>query len=98
MSYFKPKQDKPVHERKFFVPVDLDDLDDETDSLPPVSYAEEEAERRKDILRIVAGLLDFLGVVVGAVVVLMLLMVLISLLNWVYADMIQTFNLWQPRV
>lgn len=98
MQYFKPKQEKRTHERKFFVPVDLDDLGDDEDQPDVTYYEDEEAERRRDTYRIVAGLMDFLGVVLGAVVVLMLLTVLLNLLNWVFADLQQTFNLWQPRL
>lgn len=102
MQYFKQKKNETAaHQRVFRVPVDLDDYDD--DELPDeapryTSYTDEMAERRKDTFRILTGLADFAGVVAGAVAILVLLAVLVSLLNWVRSDILQSFDLWQPRL
>ena len=44
------------------------------------------------------GLSNFLGVILGAAAILVLLAVLISLINWVHADIVQFFSLWMDRV
>ena len=45
-----------------------------------------------------AGVGDFLGVIAGTVVILLLIMLLVSLINWVHADLSQSFTLWQTRM
>jgi hypothetical protein len=55
---------------------------------------EEEREARRDRLRFAAGMLEFLGVIVGAAVILMLVSLIISLVNWVSRDISTTFNMF----
>ncbi|MGN0779948.1 MAG: hypothetical protein ACI4MJ_12405 [Aristaeellaceae bacterium] len=114
MPYFdhesKPEQ---RHHRTFYQPVvDDDGLDDayEDDDQPDddVAYDMEldedtmdEEERRlarRDRWRVLAGVGDFLSIIAGMVVILTLIMLLISLINWVYADLSQSFVLWQTRM
>ena len=53
---------------------------------------EEEREERMDRLRLTAGLVDFFGVVVGVVVVFALVVLIVSLCNWLYRDMSDVFS------
>ena len=113
MPYFdhesKPEQ---RHRRAFYQPVvddpdeDDEDYGEDYDDLPESgAYLDEEAmtdeERRlarRDRWRVLAGVGDFLGVIAGTVVILLLIMLLVSLINWVHADLSQSFTLWQTRM
>ncbi len=109
MPYF-PNQDEnqepgPQHERKFYQPVEDDDPYNELDNdeMPldydgPLTQEEEMAERRRGTFRVLSGVGDFLGVIAGTAVILVLLAILISLGNWVIADMIQSFDLLQMKL
>lgn len=70
----------------------LDDMPEQEELTP------DREERRESNLRMAFGLSNFLGVIMGAVAILFLLAVLISLLNWVYADFFQFFSLMKNRV
>lgn len=59
---------------------------------------EERAALRRSHWQLVSGLADFAGVIVGTGVILLLVMLLISLLNWLHADISQTFTLWQTKL
>ena len=59
---------------------------------------EEKALARRDHWRVLAGVGDFLAVVAGAVVILVLIALLVSLVNWVHADITQSFTLWQTKI
>ena len=59
---------------------------------------EERALRRRDHWRVLAGVGDFLAVVVGTAVILVLIALLVSLINWVHADISQSFTLWQTKI
>lgn len=59
---------------------------------------EEAAARRKERFRLFNGVFDFVAVILGAVVILMLLAFLFSLYNWVSTDITQTFSLWQNKL
>jgi len=48
---------------------------------------EEEREERLDRLRMTAGLLEFFGVVLGVFAVFVLVILIVSLCNWLYRDM-----------
>ena len=48
---------------------------------------EEEREERLDRLRMTAGLLEFFGVVLGVFSVFVLVILIVSLCNWLYRDM-----------
>ncbi|MGN1019102.1 MAG: hypothetical protein ACI4O7_01910 [Aristaeellaceae bacterium] len=113
MPYFD-HSNKPEerHRRAFYQPVvddpDEDDGDyDEDDGQMPEDgvYPDEEAmtdeERRlarRDRWRVLAGVGDFLAVIAGTVVILLLIALLVSLINWVHADLSQSFTLWQTRM
>ena len=113
MPYFdhdsKPQE---RHRRAFYHPVvddqdeDDGDYDEDYDDMPEESgFPDEEAmtdeERRlarRDRWWVLAGVGDFLGVIAGTVVILLLIMLLVSLINWVHADLSQSFTLWQTRM
>jgi hypothetical protein len=59
---------------------------------------EERAQARRDHWRVLAGVGDFLAVVAGTAVILVLIALLVSLINWVHADITQTFTLWQTKI
>ena len=59
---------------------------------------EERAILRRERWRTLANLGDFAGVIVGTAVILVLVALLISLVNWVQADVSQTFTLWQTHL
>lgn len=58
----------------------------------------EQAALRRSHWKLMAGLMDFIGVIVGTAVILLLVMLLVSLINWLLADVNQTFTLWQMRI
>lgn len=106
MAYFPHREPKDAtpHERRFLGPVVDDDPYDELgDTLPgeeqpeALTFAEELAERRRGTYQVLSGVGDFLAVIAGVAIILILIAVLISLVNWVYADMVQSFQLLQPR-
>lgn len=59
---------------------------------------EERAYLRRSHWQLISGLTDFAGVIVGTVVILILVALLVSLLNWLHADVSQTFTLWQMKL
>lgn len=59
---------------------------------------EERALLRRERWRTLANLGDFAGVIVGTAVILVLVALLISLANWVQADISQSFTLWQTHL
>lgn len=99
MAYFAHHKDD-AHERVFHVPVqdDLDDEEYDADSLPAMTAEEARAFEKRERWRIAANIGDFFGVIAGVLVILLLAAVIISLLNWVYADMTQSFTLLQAWV
>lgn len=76
---------------------DWQDDEDWVDDLETESKAERR-ERHRGAMRVVAGVSDFFGVIVGTVCVLLLTALLISLLNWLHADIQQNFVLWQNKL
>lgn len=71
---------------------DSDPLDDDL-------LTEEEREYlRRSHWRLISGLADFAGVIAGTAVILILIALLVSLLNWLSADITQTFTLWQTKL
>ncbi len=81
-------------------PFDTNDLLDlDADPLSEDLLTEEEmAALRRSHWKVMAGLGDFLGVIVGTAVILVLVALLVSLVNWLLADMNTTFTLWQTRM
>lgn len=107
MAYF---QDRQKQEEEEYQPVfqesageyNMDDYADDIDD--PEFYDDEyltEEDRqwqRQSKWRVLAGLGDFLGVMIGTVVILILIALLISLIHWVQADIRQSFTLWQTKM
>ena len=54
---------------------------------------EEERQERIDRLRLTAGLLEFLGVVAGVAVIFVLVLLIVSLLNWLWNDLSGVFSI-----
>lgn len=99
MAYFAHHKDD-AHEQVFHAPVrdDLDEDEDNLDDLPPMTADEIRRMEKRERWRIAANIADFFGVIAGVLVILLLAAVIISLLNWVYADMTQSFTLLQAWV
>ena len=76
-----------------------DRFDDEYDEFDDEEYddeyltEEEWNDLRRHRFRVAAGLFDFLGVVAGTVVVLLLVALLVNIVTWLQADMDQMFTL-----
>lgn len=58
---------------------------------------EEERQERRDHLRFAAGMSDFVGVILGAVVILIMVLLILSLVNWLRQDIQSTFALLGSR-
>ncbi len=74
--------------------------DDDPDApiTPDMLTEEERAEMRRNNWRLLAGLSDFGAVILGTAVILVLVALLVSLLNWLVNDISQTFTLLQMQV
>lgn len=58
-------------------------------------YTRQEVRRRRMGFQIFAGIYDFLAVIVGVVIIIACLALLITLINWVVRDGVQSFTgLW----
>ncbi len=75
-------------------PLDEEDLADLEDDL---LTEEEQAELRRSNWALLSGLADFAGAILGAGAILVLVMLLVSLINWLMSDISQTFTLLQMR-
>lgn len=71
---------------------DLDPLDEE------LLTQEEQEELRRSHWQLLSALADFAGVIVGTAVILVLITLLVSLLNWLVSDMSQSFILLQKHL
>lgn len=80
-------QDDEPYEEPYDEPYENDYLDEQ-----------ERWEARQTRWKVLAGAGDVLAVLAGAVVILVLIALLISLLTWVQADMSQSFTLWQTKL
>lgn len=109
MAYFRQTQQEtqtytPVFKKEVSSTADMTDapyddgFDDYSDPFAPEEDPQEIAARRKERFTLFNGVLDFVGVILGAVVILVLLAFLISLINWVSTDINQTFSLWQNKL
>lgn len=58
---------------------------------------EEERQARRDRLRFAAGMSDFVGLVLGVIVILLALLLIFSLVNWLRRDISSTFTLINTR-
>ncbi|MBE5803197.1 MAG: hypothetical protein E7316_01625 [Clostridiales bacterium] len=59
---------------------------------------EERREARQMKWKMLAGVGDFIGVLAGTVVILLLVALLINLITWVQSDISQSFTLWQTKL
>ena len=59
---------------------------------------EERAYLRRSHWQLISGLTDFAGVIVGTAAILVLMMLLISLINWLVGDLSQSFILLQKHL
>ncbi len=79
----------------------LDDTADFTDDLDPLDdellTEEEQAELKRSRWQLLAGLMDFAGVILGTAVILVLVTLLVSLVNWLVNDLSQSFILLQKN-
>jgi hypothetical protein len=62
-----------------------------------MALEEEERQERRDYLRFAAGMSDFMGVILGAVVILIMILLILSLVNWLRRDILSTFTLLGSR-
>ena len=108
MAYFNNEPQDVLEEDYqpvFQQPVEDDYLDGEngeydTDEMYYDDFLDEEERReaRQMKWKMLAGIGDFIGVLAGTVVILLLVALLISLITWVQADMSQSFTLWQTKL
>ena len=100
MAYFRHNE-QPQTRQPLFDPAAPDDAQDyyeddqpyyDDDYDEPLTREERRYARRQRF-RMMAGLLDFLGVIAGMVVILVLVALLVSLVTWLQSDMYQTFTL-----
>ena len=94
---FAPEEDIPVelpddgpYEQPHPDEIYLEDEDLLTD--------EEKAALRRDRWRVLANLSDFIGVIAGTAVILVLIALILTLVHWVRSDITQSFTLWQTRM
>ena len=59
---------------------------------------EEQAALRRERWHVFASLGDFIGVIVGTALILVLIALIITLVHWVRSDITQSFTLWQTRM
>ena len=57
-----------------------------------------EHEQRQDRFRVAAGMMEFLGVVLGVVGILVLVALLISLISWLSQNVAGTFSLLRTQL
>ncbi len=58
---------------------------------------EQERLERQDRFRVAAGVMNFLGVVLGVVCIFVLLALLFSLISWLNQDISSTFSILRTR-
>lgn len=56
-----------------------------------------EAQEKQDHYRVAAGVMNFLGVVLGVVAIFVLLALLFSLVSWLIQDISSTFSILRTR-
>lgn len=93
---YQPTFRQPVYDDSI---QDDEAYDEPYDELCEDDYLDEQErwEARQTRWKVLAGAGDVLAVLAGAVVILLLIALLISLLTWVQADMSQSFTLWQTK-
>ena len=91
MAYFKQgsRQEEWTDDNALYDDEYEDDEEYDEDYLTE----EEQNDLRRYRFRMAAGLLDFLSVVAGAVVILLLVALLVNIVTWLQADIDQMFTL-----
>lgn len=59
---------------------------------------EEQAELRQNHWRLLSGFGDFISIIAGCAVILVLITMLVSLLNWLYSDILQSISMFQTMI
>lgn len=59
---------------------------------------EEQAELRQNHWRLLSGFGDFISIIAGCAVILVLITMLVSLLNWFHSDILQSISLFQTMI
>ena len=59
---------------------------------------EEQAELRQNHWRLLSGFGDFISIIAGCAVILVLITMLVSLLNWLHSDILQSISLFQTMI
>ena len=73
-------------------PAELDLEDDD------LLTEEERASLRRTRWQVLANLGDFIGVIAGTAVILILIALIITLVHWLRSDITHSFTLWQTRM
>ncbi len=80
----------------------MKNYDEDYDYDDDIDFLEDDPEERRLMhagrFRVAAGVMDFLSVIAGMAVVLVLVALLISLMNWLLGDMGQMFAILQRRL
>ena len=58
----------------------------------------EQAELRQNHWRLLSGFGDFISIIAGCAVILVLITMLVSLLNWLHSDILQSISLFQTMI
>ena len=92
MAYFKQgsRQEEWTDDDALY---DDDEYEDDEEYDEDYLTEEEQNDLRRYRFRMAAGLLDFLSVVAGAVVILLLVALLVNIVTWLQADIDQMFTL-----
>lgn len=62
----------------------------------PKLYTQQELHRRKVRFQVLAGMFDFVGIVVGLLLLVACVVLLVALFRWVWTDVPVTFHkLWE---
>ncbi len=62
-----------------------------------IYYEEDEQEARRDRLQLAAGMSNFISVIIGTALILILILLIVSLLNWLRTDIAATFTSMYAR-
>ena len=97
MAYFRQnsRQNNWPEENDDSYDDEYDDYDDEEYDDDDYLTEEELNDLRRHRFRMAAGLMDFLSVIAGAVVILLLVALLVNIVTWLQGDMDQMFTLLQ---
>lgn len=92
MAYFKQgsRQEEWTDDDALY---DDDEYEDDEEYDEDYLTEEEQNDLRRYRFRMAAGLLDFLSVVAGTVVILLLVALLVNIVTWLQADIDQMFTL-----